>query len=428
MLAFACVLWGESRIEFGSADLGRASPSANPVGSTQGGLVELKRGVLAAVCGLGLAVGATVPAVAARTVAMPLVGSSGGAFASAPAAIKATSCLARCASVDAAAPGTVLRIGGTNMGDVSEVVFIGAAGNNDNTIARVLRAGVNSVDVIVPPRASSGRLRAVKGDGSRSAPSRVVVSIMRKAVSTDALQLRVVGARVFAAAFRRARIDLLARQPMSVVVSLVRVSDGASVMDFPVGELVPGVVRSLTWDGKVGGVLQPAGRYEFRVFNAVTGAQAAGAPAPIAAGSFDFVDHKFPVRGKHEFGGGEAAFGAGRDGHIHQGHDVFAACGTPLVAARGGTVKVNAHEARAGNYLIIDGDGAKLDYAYMHMREASPLRVGTRVFTGQLIGYVGDTGDAVGCHLHFEIWNGPWQGGGAPMDPLPSLQAWDSYS
>jgi murein DD-endopeptidase MepM/ murein hydrolase activator NlpD len=428
MRAFAYVLWGESKNEFGSADLDRASPSANPVGSTQGGLVELKRGVLAVVCGLGIAVGASVPAAAARSVAMPLVSSSGGVFASAPAVIKATSCLAGCASVDAAAPGTVLRIGGTNLSDVSEVVFIGAAGNSDNTIARVVRAGVDSVDVIVPPHASSGRLRVVKADGSRSKPSRVVVSIMRKAVSTDALQLRVVGQRVFAAAFRRARIDLLARQPMSVVVALVRVSDGARVMDFPVGPLIPGVVRSLTWDGKVGGVLQPAGRYEFRVFNAATGAQAAQAQAPVAAGSFDLVDHKFPVRGKHQFGGAQAVFGAGRDGHVHQGHDVFAACGTPLVAARGGTVKVNAREARAGNYLVIDGDGAKLDYAYMHMREPSPLRVGTRVFTGQLIGYVGDTGAAFGCHLHFEIWNGPWQGGGAPVDPLPSLQAWDAYS
>jgi murein DD-endopeptidase MepM/ murein hydrolase activator NlpD len=202
-------------------------------------------------------------------------------------------------------------------------------------------------------------------------------------------------------------------------------------MGFSVGGLVPGVVRSVLWDGKVAGVMQPAGRYEFRVFPAPAAAQAAQAappPAPVAAGSFDLVDHKFPVRGKHDFGGIQAAFGAARDGHVHQGQDVFAACGTPLVAARGGVVKVNAQEALAGNYLVIDGDGTKLDYAYMHMRAPSPLPVGARVFTGQLIGYVGDTGDAVGCHLHLEIWNGPWHAGGAPMDPLPSLQVWDSYS
>jgi murein DD-endopeptidase MepM/ murein hydrolase activator NlpD len=394
--------------------------------------VQRKRGVVAVLCWLGLA--AAVPAAAASAVrlpavAVPLVGQSGGAFASAPAAVKGSSCLTACASVDAAQPGSVLRIVGTNMSDVSEVVFIGSAGNSDNAIARVLRARTGSVDVVVPAYASSGRLRAVNADGSRSVPSRTVVSITRKAVGNEALQLRVVGPRVFVGAFRRARVDLLARQPMSVFVGLVRSSDGELVMGFPVGTLVPGVVRSVTWDGKLDGVVQRAGRYEFRVFPAASPAQAAAqAPAPLATGSFDLVDHKFPVRGKHNFGEAQAAFGAGRDGHVHQGHDVFAACGTPLVAARGGVVKVNAQEAGAGNYLVVDGVGATLDYAYMHMRDPALVPVGARVLTGQLIGYVGETGRATGCHLHFEIWNGAWQGGGSPVDPLPSLQAWDSYS
>ena len=49
--------------------------------------------------------------------------------------------------------------------------------------------------------------------------------------------------------------------------------------------------------------------------------------------------------------------------------------------------------------------------------------------TGQPIGEVGDTGDADGCHLHFEMWSAPgWYTGGAPIDPLPSLKAWDAYS
>ncbi|MEA2185660.1 MAG: peptidoglycan LD-endopeptidase LytH [Solirubrobacteraceae bacterium] len=414
-------------------------------------MVKLKRGVVGVLCGLGLAVGAAVPAAAVPAGAVPGAGvpaagvtpaltpaggvrastRSGGVFASAPAAITAISCVASCASVDAAQPGSVLRIAGMNLADLREVTFIGGAGNADNTIARVLRAAGNSADVVVPAYASSGRLRAVKADGSRSEPSRVVVSIASKAVSTDALQLRVVGQRVFAAAFRPARIDLLARQPMSVVVALVRTADGAVVMGSPVSALVPGAVRSVTWDGKLGGVLQPAGRYEFRVFSAgaaAQAAQAAQAAAPLASGAFDLVDHKFPVRGKHDFGTAIAAFGAARNGHIHQGQDIFAPCGTPIVAARGGVVKVNAEEANAGNYLVIDGEGGKLDYAYMHMREPSALLAGTRVFTGQLIGYVGDTGDAVGCHLHFELWSGQWQAGGAPIDPLPALQGWDSYS
>ena len=49
--------------------------------------------------------------------------------------------------------------------------------------------------------------------------------------------------------------------------------------------------------------------------------------------------------------------------------------------------------------------------------------------SGQLIGYVGDSGDAQGCHLHFEMWSAPgWYDGGAPVDPLPSLQSWDRHS
>ena len=42
---------------------------------------------------------------------------------------------------------------------------------------------------------------------------------------------------------------------------------------------------------------------------------------------------------------------------------IFAACGTPMVAARGGVVKLNQNEANAGNYLVIDGAGTEVDYA-----------------------------------------------------------------
>ena len=79
-------------------------------------------------------------------------------------------------------------------------------------------------------------------------------------------------------------------------------------------------------------------------------------------------------------------FGGGRG---HQGQDVFAACGTPLWAARGGKVKFKQYHGRAGHYLVIDGQRTGIDYAYMHLREAALVDVGDRVRTGQLIGYVG---------------------------------------
>jgi murein DD-endopeptidase MepM/ murein hydrolase activator NlpD len=137
----------------------------------------------------------------------------------------------------------------------------------------------------------------------------------------------------------------------------------------------------------------------------------------------------FPVRGTHDFGGSGSVFGAGRSGHSHQGHDVFAECGTPMVAARGGRVRYAGYESSAGYYVVIDGRGSGRDMAYMHLMRPSRLGTGEAVRTGQRIGEVGETGNAVGCHLHFEIWTAPgWYVGGSPVDPLPSLRRWDAYS
>jgi murein DD-endopeptidase MepM/ murein hydrolase activator NlpD len=147
------------------------------------------------------------------------------------------------------------------------------------------------------------------------------------------------------------------------------------------------------------------------------------------ADSFRLLDHKFPVRGRHDFGGSQSVFGAGRGDHAHQGQDVMSPCGTPLVAARGGVVRFKAFQSRAGNYVVIDGDGTDSDYVYMHLQQPALVERGDRVMTGQRIGNVGDTGRASGCHLHFELWGGPgWYEGGRPFDPLPLLRAWDAQS
>jgi murein DD-endopeptidase MepM/ murein hydrolase activator NlpD len=172
--------------------------------------------------------------------------------------------------------------------------------------------------------------------------------------------------------------------------------------------------------------------YEFRV-SAIDAAGLRAASSrraePVTAeapGAFKFLGHRFPIAGAHDFGEGGAAFGGGRG---HQGHDVFAACGTPVVAARGGVVKFKEYHGRAGHYLVIDGARTGLDFAYMHLRDAALVAVGERVKTGQPIGYVGDTGRASACHLHFEQWTAPgWYDGGRPLDPLPDLRAWDAGS
>jgi murein DD-endopeptidase MepM/ murein hydrolase activator NlpD len=127
----------------------------------------------------------------------------------------------------------------------------------------------------------------------------------------------------------------------------------------------------------------------------------------------------FPVRGPHEYWGG---FGAGRG---HQGVDIGAACGTPLVAALAGKVSRRAYQAAAGNYVVIDVEGINVDIVYMHLVRRASVSPGQTVSAGQVVGYVGETGRASGCHLHFEYWIGPWWRGGSPVDPMPYLREWD---
>ena len=130
----------------------------------------------------------------------------------------------------------------------------------------------------------------------------------------------------------------------------------------------------------------------------------------------------FPVRGPHEYWDG---FGAGRG---HEGADIGAACGTRIVSAVDGIVEHREYHSAAGNYLIIDSKGNPDDLGYMHLIKPGIVKPGQRVSAGQTIGYVGETGRAYGCHLHFEYWSGDWYGGGSPIDPVPFLKRLDRSS
>lgn len=198
--------------------------------------------------------------------------------------------------------------------------------------------------------------------------------------------------------------------------------------------VAPEVVNRIHWDGTTNeGRPARNGRYRFRISPQSTAARAPAArratPSTPLRMRFALYGYAFPVLGPHEFALGAGRFGAPRAGHTHQGQDVMAACGTPLVAARGGTVQYAGFQAAAGNYIVIDGRGTPDDFMYAHLAEPSPLHTGDAVRTGQPIGVVGDTGDAQGCHLHFEMWGPPgWYQGGSPFDPLPYLEKWDRYS
>src|SRR5438876_865717 len=120
-------------------------------------------------------------------------------------------------------------------------------------------------------------------------------------------------------------------------------------------------------------------------------------------------------------------FSDARTGHRHDALDIMARRGTPVLAAVDGTIR-KLFTSRAGGLTIYEFDGAeKMSYYYAHLdRYASSLREGNRVKRGDVIGYVGSTGNAPAHapHLHFAMTVLPatkewWKG--EAIDPYPVL-------
>lgn len=107
---------------------------------------------------------------------------------------------------------------------------------------------------------------------------------------------------------------------------------------------------------------------------------------------------------------------APRSGHLHQGVDMMADYGTPLVAIVSGNLSAS-YSSTGGNSLFLSGDDGN-SYWYLHNQQN--LITSGHVSVGQQIATVGDTGNAVGIpHLHFEYH----PGGGAAVNPYPLVAA-----
>jgi hypothetical protein len=164
------------------------------------------------------------------------------------------------------------------------------------------------------------------------------------------------------------------------------------------------------------------------VLSFLTLASVAGAAAPPAK-------IVFPVLGTTTY---VDDFGAPRAGGPHQGIDMIAAKRSLALAAEAGKVEFWTRSASAGCMLYLHGQSGT-DYDYIHLNNdltakndnrgkcvpgvayAKGLKNGAKVFAGQVIGYVGDSGDANGlhAHLHFEVHPNRK----AAVDPYPWLQS-----
>lgn len=233
-------------------------------------------------------------------------------------------------------------------------------------------------------------------------------------------------------------------------VVVVRLPGGRPVARIAVGWVRPGRTVSVRWPS---GVALRAGRYLVRlhvkdprgrtlarsarypgrariVVHApplATVAPPAPAPSPpVAPTAPPPGAGVFPVAGAFSFGGDDARFGAGRPGHLHEGQDILAAAGTPVVAPYAGVVSSTSYQAGgAGEYVVLDGaDGRDVFFAHC-LRGSTAVGQGATVAAGRQLCQVGASGTASAPHLHFEIWSVGWRiAGGFPIDPLPELRAW----
>ena len=134
----------------------------------------------------------------------------------------------------------------------------------------------------------------------------------------------------------------------------------------------------------------------------------------------------FPVYGPASF---SDDFGAARaDTGWHHGNDIFAPLGAPVLAVTDGTLFLVGWNTIGGNrFWLRDLQGNEFYYA--HLSAFTPLaRDGAQVKAGDVIGFVGATGDAAGTptHLHFEVHPAALLGMGydGVIDPYPYLLAW----
>ena len=336
-------------------------------------------------------------------------------------------CIATCGGVRKATTNSKVQISGHHLKHVSKVLF--SARNGGRVAVRPASATTRTVTAKVPSKAATGRPKVTDSyDNKSTSPTKLRIVPPDQIPDSSSFKLKTAAAtphKTYYYGIKKPQATYMFTNsgPTDVRIDVVKRSDGTVVDSWIQHAQEPNTVHTATWKGVKQGTNKPAynGGYRFHI------GPESGTMESTSKAKFAYHRFEFPVRGRHSYGDG---VGAPRVGHTHQGQDVPAACGTKLVAARGGRVQWKAYDGGGGNYIVIDGKKTSHDYVYMHMKKPSPLHKGERVRTGQKIGLVGETGDATGCHLHFEEWSGPgWYEGGHFLKSVTKhLKEWDSWS
>lgn len=370
---------------------------------------------------------AAVVAMAASSIGVGIASADsggGGVGPADPPELSDVVCLDQCAGEREATVGSRVRLAGRNLDGVEEVKF---AGGGKRISVAPSGGDSTSVEAKVPDGAVTGTVKVNAFGSEDETPRKKLLTIVGPEQIPDESEFKLTSAeatphQTYYDGVRSPKVSYLYQGPKAtdVRVEVIDRETREAVSTWVDEDAEPSTVNIAKWNGRTtAGTLAQNGEYAFRI------ASVAGGEAETTADSrFGFYKFKFPLVARHSYGDG---YGAGRN---HQGQDVFARCGSGMFAARGGRVQFNKTHSAAGNYVVIDGKGTKMDFMYAHLMRRSPLKAGARVRTGQRIGQVGDTGNASGCHLHFEVWSAPgWYEGGHALPSVGKLlKTWDAWS
>jgi murein DD-endopeptidase MepM/ murein hydrolase activator NlpD len=349
----------------------------------------------------------------------------GGVGTPDPPTLTGVICLERCADIREATVGSRVQLSGRDLDGISEVRFAAAGGGR--VAATPTAVTSTAVAVKVPDGAATGTVRARAYGVEAETPSNKPLKIVAADQIPDAGQFKLTSAeavphQTFYDGQRAPQVSYIfqGKGATDIRIEVVDRQSKQVVDTWIQQDAEPSTRNTAKWNGLTSdGAQAPGADYKFRI-----GSAAGGGTVATEDSGFAFHYYRFPLDAHHTYGDG---YGAGRG---HEGQDVFAKCGTPIHAARGGHVQAIDVQSAAGNYVVIDSRGTAVDTFYAHLIHRSPLREGARVKTGQVIGNVGQTGNASGCHLHFEIWTAPgWYEGGHAMPSVGQLMhTWDAWS
>ena len=220
---------------------------------------------------------------------------------------------------------------GRNLGGVFRAIFPGGEGGTRTLRGRASTASASGVRVRLPWETVSGNFVVGATDGKVSRPAPIAIAPIPVVSRTRCLTRCDARRRAGAGSIVRVRGVRLSDVTSAVIYGRrgrgdnrrARVSHqrfSSFRMRVPAGAV----------SGKFSAREAPGARSPVRRLSLV-------ASAPVGS------DGVFPVAGPHDYGGDGARFGRARSGHSHQGHDVFARCGTPLLAARAGRVRYSGY-------------------------------------------------------------------------------------